>query len=273
MSDNDDVVVGRLLSRREMLGLIGAAGVTGAAFIVGCGDDGDDATATSAATRPGGATQAATSAATTAPTAASTSTGATPSCVVVPELTEGPYFVDEMLNRSDIRPDPSSGEVSEGDQLDITVNVSRVGGDGSCTPLANVQVDVWHCDALGVYSDVTDAGFDTTGQKFLRGYQDTDANGQARFVTIYPGWYQGRATHIHFKVRTEDGSEFTSQWFFDDALSDQVHAQGAYASRGASGRLQNSGDNIFGGSDGLLTLDVQPSGAGYAATFDIGLAL
>lgn len=183
-----------------------------------------------------------------------------------------------MLDRSDIRPDPSSGEVSEGDQLDITVNVSRVGGDGSCTPLAAAQVDVWHCNALGVYSDVQDAGFDTTGQKFLRGYQDTDANGQSTFTTVYPGWYQGRATHIHFKIRTDDGRsgagyEFTSQWFFDDVLSDQVHAQGVYASKGASGRLQNSGDNIFQGSDGLLTLDVQPSGSGYAATFDIGLQL
>jgi protocatechuate 3,4-dioxygenase beta subunit len=163
--------------------------------------------------------------------------------------------------------------VSEGDQLDLIVNVSRVGGDGSCTPLAAAMVDVWHCDALGSYSGVSDATGDQTGEQFLRGYQDTDANGQAKFITIYPGWYQGRATHIHFKIRTDDGYEFTSQWFFDDSLSDQVHAQGVYASRAASGRLQNDADSIYGGTDGLLTLDVQASGDGYAATFDIGLAV
>jgi hypothetical protein len=74
-------------------------------------------------------------------------------------------------------------------------------------------------------------------------------------------------------VRTDDGFEFTSQWFFDDALSDTVHAQGAYASKGVSGRLQNDGDGIFQGADGLLTLDVAPSDAGYATTFDIGLQI
>lgn len=269
MSDRDDVLIGRVMSRREVLALFGVAG---AALVVGCSDDDGDSPSPTAA-----ATDAPTSAATRAATGTAPSGGATatPSCVVVPELTEGPYFVDEMLDRSDIRSDPSDNSVSEGDQLDITVNVSQVGGDGACTPLANAQVDVWHCDALGVYSDVTDnaEGFDTVGQKFLRGFQNTDSSGVALFTTIYPGWYQGRATHIHFKIRTDDGYEFTSQWFFDDALSDEVHVQGAYASKGASGRLQNSGDNIFQGSDGLLTLDVSPSGSGYAATFDIGLQI
>jgi protocatechuate 3,4-dioxygenase beta subunit len=256
------------MTRREVLALFG---VVGAALVVGCRDD-DDASPTRAAT--GAPTSGPTPGATAASTAGQTTT-TLPSCVVVPELTEGPYFVDEMLNRSDIRSDPSGGNVVEGDQLDLTVNVSQVGGDGSCTPLANAQVDVWHCDALGVYSDVTDTveGFNTVGQKFLRGYQDTDADGQATFSTIYPGWYQGRATHIHFKIRTDDGYEFTSQWFFDDELSDQVHAQGAYASKGAAGRVQNSADGIFQGSNGLLTLDVESSGGSYAATFDIGLQM
>lgn len=274
MSDNDDALIGRLLSRREMLGLMGAAGVASAAFVAGCSDEGEKPRPASAATPPrGGATTGATQAATSAPTAASTSVGTIPSCIVVPELTEGPYFIDEVLDRSDIRPDPASGAVSEGDQLDITVNVSRVGGNGSCTPLPAAQLDVWHCDARGVYSGVRDPGFDTTGQKFLRGYQVTDASGQVTFTTVYPGWYPGRANHIHFKIRTDAGYEFTSQWFFDDVLSDQVHTQGAYASKGARGRLQNSGDGIFGRSDGLLTLDVRPAGSGYAATFDIGLQL
>jgi protocatechuate 3,4-dioxygenase beta subunit len=256
------------MSRREVLALFGAAG---AALIVGCSDDenGSTATATSSGGQPtAGSTQAA-----TATVASAQSTTTVPACVVIPELTEGPYFVDEMLERSDIRSDPSDNSVSEGDELGITVNVSQIGGDGSCTPLADAQVDVWHCDALGVYSDVADPSFDTSGRRFLRGYQNTDRNGAARFVTIYPGWYPGRATHIHFKIRTDNGYAFTSQWFFDDAFSDTVHAQGAYASKGVSGRLQNSSDNIFQSSNGLLTLDVQQSGSMYAATFDIGLQI
>src|SRR5207253_10058042 len=179
---------------------------------------------------PARATGAATVGATAAPLAA---TAAVPSCVVRPALTEGPYFVDEKLNRSDIRSDPSDGTVKPGAQLTLTVNVSRVSG-ASCLPLAGATVDVWHCDALGVYSDATDPGFNTKGKKFLRGYQTTDANGKVQFTTIYPGWYQGRAVHIHFKIRTSAtgaSKEFTSQWFFDETLTDQVHAQQPYAAK------------------------------------------
>ena len=268
MSDNDDALIGRLMTRREVLALFGVAG---AAIVVGC----DDGNGDSASSPTAGATRAPTSAATAAGTATGASTTTVPACVVVPELTEGPFFIDEVLDRSDIRSDPSDNSVADGDQLDITVNVSRVGGDGSCAPLANAQVDVWQCDALGVYSGVEDiAGqFDTSDQQFLRGYQRTDSSGQAAFTTIYPGWYMGRATHVHFKVRTDDGYEFTSQWFFDDAFSDTVHTQGAYASKGASGRPQNGDDGIYPGTNGLLTLDVAESNGVYATTFDIGLQI
>ena len=96
-------------------------------------------------------------------------------------------------------------------------------------------MDIWHCDAHGLYSDVSDPRFDTQGKKFLRGYQTTDSNGVAKFITIYPGWYQGRAVHIHFKIRSGSGPvyEFVSQLFFDDALSDQVYNQAPYDGRGA----------------------------------------
>ena len=272
MSDNDDALIGRLMSRREVLALFGVAG---AAFVVGCSDDSESPTSSPTSTATKGATSAPTEGAVATATGASGGTSVpVPSCVVVPELTEGPYFVDEMLNRSDIRSEPTDNSVVAGDQLDIIVNVSQVGGDGSCTALAGAQVDVWHCDAVGVYSGASDPGFDTTGKTWLRGYQVTGDNGQVAFTTIYPGWYQGRATHIHFKIRTEDGYEFTSQWFFNDAFSDTVHTQGVYADRGATGRLQNSGDNIFGQSNGQLTLDVASAGtSAYATTFNIGLQL
>jgi protocatechuate 3,4-dioxygenase beta subunit len=145
-----------------------------------------------------------------------------------------------------------------------------------CTPLSGVTVDVWHCDALGVYSDASDPGFNTKGQKFLRGYQVTDANGAAQFTTIYPGWYQGRAVHIHFKIRTdpdsETGYEFTSQLFFDESTTDQVHVQTPYAQKGYR-TLKNEGDGIYQQSGGQTMLPLTQDGQGYAGTFDIALQM
>jgi protocatechuate 3,4-dioxygenase beta subunit len=102
--------------------------------------------------------------------------------------------------------------------------------------------------------------------------RSSDVSGQVKFTTIYPGWYQGRATHIHFKVR-KDNQEFTSQFFFDDTLSDKVHVDGAYAEKGAAGRMQNDRDGIYGQSGGQLLLDVSENGSRYAATFEIGLQM
>jgi protocatechuate 3,4-dioxygenase beta subunit len=166
---------------------------------------------------------------------------------VKPELTEGPYFVDTRLERSDIRSDPTTGVLSEGLPLAITYLVSRIEGS-DCAALEGALVDIWHCDAEGVYSGVQDPRFDTSDQAFLRGYQVTDASGMATFQTIYPGWYSGRAVHIHFKIRTDpdsdSGLEFTSQLFFDDALSAAVYAQAPYADKGTQD-VPNSADGIF----------------------------
>ncbi len=174
-------------------------------------------------------------------------TTTTPSCIVKPQQTEGPYFVEEKLNRSDIRSDPADGSVKQGVPLRLVFHVSQVDGR-SCKPLTGAIVDVWHCDALGVYSDVTDRSFNTVGKKFLRGYQVTDPNGIVEFMTIYPGWYQGRTVHIHFKIRTDSASgrdyEFTSQLYFDDSLSDQIYAQPPYAAIGQR-TLKNDEDGIF----------------------------
>jgi protocatechuate 3,4-dioxygenase beta subunit len=189
---------------------------------------------------------------------------AAPSCIVRPQQTEGPYFIDEGLQRSDIRSDPGSAALSPGAPLHLSFAVSRIDGS-ACRPLAGVLVDVWHCDALGRYSDVDG----TRGQKFLRGQQLTNAQGLASFTTIYPGWYEGRAVHIHFKLR-RDTREFTSQLYFDDALSDAVHRQPPYARRG-NARVRNEQDGLFRRNGAQLLLPLARDGDGYAGRFSIGL--
>jgi len=192
-----------------------------------------------------------------------------PSCVVVPELTEGPYYVNENLDRSDIRVDTSDGSVSEGAVLTLDWVVSQVDGN-ACIPLQGVLVDVWHCDAAGNYSDVGGE----QGHDYLRGYQHTDGSGKARIVTVYPGWYQGRAVHIHFKIRTDAqasrGFEFTSQLFFDDAFSQGVYATGVYAAKGPQD-VMNANDQIYNQSQGMTLLDVVKDGNGYKATFELAI--
>ncbi|TAH48201.1 MAG: intradiol ring-cleavage dioxygenase [Chloroflexota bacterium] len=275
--DNDDLPIGKILTRREALALLGTIS---AAALAACAPGQTPTAPTNVPATKIPATNAPTTAPsqiapTVAQATATTASAALPSCIVRPELTEGPYFVDEKLNRSDIRSDTSDGTVSPGAPLALTVLVSQINGS-NCTTLPNAQVDVWHCDAAGVYSGVTDPGFNSQGSNFLRGYQTTDENGMAKFVTIYPGWYRGRAVHIHFKIRTNpsdaNGHEFTSQWFFDEALTDQVHAQPPYDVSGKR-TLLNDGDGIFRQSGGQTMLDVSRNGDGYAATFNIGLQL
>lgn len=199
------------------------------------------------------------------------------SCIARPEQTEGPYFVDEALNRSDIRSDPRTGELKAGVPLRLTFRVSRLSGT-SCAPLPGAQVDLWHSDASGRYSDVRGFGFasSTSGRQFLRGYQLTDASGSAQFLTIFPGWYGGRAVHLHFKLRAAPGSApgnaFTSQLYFDDALTEHVFTMEPYASRGRRW-MRNGDDGIFREGGQQLLLAAEPDGAGYAAAFDLGLLL
>lgn len=246
--EKSDRQLGQLLSRREALALL-RAGVT-TILVVGC--------------IPRKSTSA---------QASSTASDATlPTCVVKPEQTEGPYFVDEKLNRSDIRSDPSDGSIKDGVPLQLTLRVSGVSSN-ACTPLTGARADIWHCDAEGVYSDVNDRSFNTVGKKFLRGYQVTDANGTVQFTTIYPGWYPGRTVHIHFKIRTDATSgnyEFTSQLYFDDSITDQVHALSAYASKGQR-TLKNAQDGIFTDGGEQLLLKLTKTNSGYAGTLDIGL--
>ncbi len=270
---DDDLPVGRVYSRKEALALLGGAGVSLFAGVVGagCGSGGSDGASV-------------TPVVTVSPSPwVSPSPVASPSAspgvaVATPELTEGPFFVDEGLNRSNLLGDTTRASVINGAPFALAVNVYMLSG-ATVAAFAGAQVDVWHTDAVGAYSDEAGGGIqseDTTGQKFLRGYQVTDASGAVNFQTIYPGWYQGRAVHIHFKVRkAASGSqtyEFTSQFFFDDTLSDTVLAQAPYNTRGTR-TVRNANDGIYNEGGSRLVLNVSKSGSGYAATHNIYLAM
>lgn len=195
-----------------------------------------------------------------------------PACVLTPAQTEGPYFVDEKLDRSDVRNDPANGSIKPGALLTLDLTIASVDG-ARCAPVRGAIVDIWHCDAVGVYSDANDRSFSTRGSKFLRGYQTSGADGRVRFTTIYPGAYPGRAVHIHFKVRSNAQGrdlEFTSQFYFDDALTDRVHAAAPYA--GASERrTRNAQDGLYRRGGRELQLDVTPAANGYAAAYEVGI--
>jgi protocatechuate 3,4-dioxygenase beta subunit len=177
-------------------------------------------------------------------------------CVLAPELTEGPYYLPNERIRRDI----TEGKPGTPLQLRLTVvNAS------SCKPIRGAAVDIWHADASGVYSGV--AG--NTGT-FLRGIQKTDRTGLAVFDTIYPGWYQGRAVHIHLKVHLGGNVLHTGQLFFPDALSDQVYRAAPYKARG-NPDTPDDADAIYrnGGSRSLL--HPVKSGSGYVGSMVMGV--
>ena len=227
----------RLLTRREALGAVGAAG---AALAFGCGDSPTSPSAAATTTTP-------------------TSTNAT--CAVTPTETNGPYPSLTDLFRSDIR------ENKSGTVLTLTIHVVNV--SNGCAAVPNANVEIWHVDAAGDYSQY---GTQTT-QTFLRGIQTTNGNGDVTFTTIYPGWYQGRATHIHVEVTMAGRSVMVTQIAFPESINNAVHASGTYASRGTN-PMSNLSDGIF--SDSLSSEIVTPTGsvgAGYAATFQVGVSV
>jgi protocatechuate 3,4-dioxygenase beta subunit len=215
-----------------------ASAAAGAYVLLGCGDD-DSATSTAPGSTDTQTTQSAAD------------------CILAPEQTEGPYYVDNDLIRGDITED------REGVALDLRLTVQDA---QSCEPIENATVEVWHCDALGEYSAVN--GSDGS---FLRGGQRTDARGLARFRTIYPGWYQGRTTHIHVKVHVAGNEVHTGQLYFADSVTARINSGSApYNSRGAPDTT-NGADGIYaqGGEDSTVALAKR--GSGYVGRMSLGV--
>jgi protocatechuate 3,4-dioxygenase beta subunit len=219
------------MRRREMLAL--SAGAMASVALYACGADGDDDATESAA---GG-------------------TKTTPDCVLTPEQTEGPFYLDLAQVRRDIVEDRSG--------VPLALAVTAVDAN-TCEPIRDAAVDVWHCDALGTYSGQSVEG--TEGETYLRGIQLTDGNGLAEFATIYPGQYPGRTTHIHVKVRLggrqSDGTysgghvSHVGQLFTTDQRDAEVFALAPYNQNSAE-TLPRNADGIFreqGGSSAALAL-------------------
>ena len=227
------------VGRREVLGAMGAA--AGAALTFGCGSSPTSPDATASTTTTTGSTNAA--------------------CAVTPSETAGPYPSLVDLYRSDIR-DGKTGTL-----LTLTVKVVNV--NAGCAGVANADVEVWHCDSAGNYSEY---GTQTT-QNYLRGIQPTNSSGEVTFTTIYPGWYQGRATHIHLEVKTNGVSRKITQIAFPESINTTVYQSGVYASRG-SNPTSNLSDGIF--ADSLSSELVTPSGdptSGYAASCQVAISV
>jgi protocatechuate 3,4-dioxygenase beta subunit len=226
------------IGRRELIGAIGA---TGAAVAFGCGGSSSPTSPTTTST--------------------TTTTGSNSACAVTPTETIGPYPSLTDLFRSDIR------EGKSGTLLALTIKV--VNTNSACSPVSGANVEIWHVDAAGNYSQY---GTQTT-QTYLRGIQTTNDSGEVTFITIYPGWYQGRATHIHAEVTINNRSVKVTQIAFPESINNAVHATGAYASRGSNPQ-SNSADGIF--ADSLSSELITPAGDpsnGYTAAFQIGIAL
>jgi len=194
---------------------------------------------------------------TAATTTTSGSASSSPACVLTPALTEGPFYFDAGQIRRDIT------EGRPGTPLLLALDVVSA---SSCSPLRDAVVDVWHCDAIGLYSGYGSEG--TAGERFLRGIQVTNSDGRVEFDTIYPGFYRGRTIHIHFKIHLDERTAVTSQLFFPESVNDAVMTTNPYSDSGTRD-TRNSSDSIFTSS---TVLDVSADGGGYAASLVIGVS-
>jgi protocatechuate 3,4-dioxygenase beta subunit len=180
------------------------------------------------------------------------------SCVLTPELTEGPYYIAGEKLRRDIR------EGRPGARLTLRLAVVDA---ATCKPVQGAAVDIWHADAGGVYSGF---GAGSGNRTFMRGIQRTGADGVAVFDTVYPGWYAGRAVHIHVKVHVRGNVVHTGQLFFADAFTDAVYRRTPYSKR-PNRTTRNSGDSIFANGGSKSIVKVRRLGSGYAGNLTMGV--
>jgi protocatechuate 3,4-dioxygenase beta subunit len=171
-------------------------------------------------------------------------------------MTEGPYYLDDQVIRRDV----TEGKAGLPLRLELTVADAT-----TCATVPGLMVEIWHADAEGDYSGFGAGGSSTT---FLRGGQNADAGGKVVFQTIYPGWYRGRAVHIHVKVHDGD-TVHTTQLFFDQGLTEQVFTKSPY--QGHSGGTTNSQDSIYSGGGSTTVLKMTPSGDGYTGALTLGI--
>jgi protocatechuate 3,4-dioxygenase beta subunit len=244
------------VSRRRVLGALGAA--AGASVVAACGGS-----------NPTSPTSASTSTATT--TAIGGTVTPSGACAVAASETEGPYpdQTGMLGNQAFYRRDVTEGKSG----LALTLTMAIVNAAASCAVIPGAVVEIWQCDAEGHYSEYSQPGYNGAGQTFLRGLQTADANGQATFRTIYPGWYQGRATHIHVEIYVNGRSVKVTQIAFPETISAAVYRTGVYAAHGQN-TTSNSGDNVFadGTSTEMATL-VGDSSSGYTATITLGVSI
>jgi protocatechuate 3,4-dioxygenase beta subunit len=180
-------------------------------------------------------------------------------CVLAPELTDGPYYLPGEKLRRDIT------EGLPGAPLTLRLSVLDA---ATCRPIKGAAVDIWHASAAGRYSGEEANG--TVGRTYLRGIQRTDANGLALFKTVYPGWYPGRAVHIHVKVHLGGDVVHTGQLFFRDGFTDAVYKRLPYRSRGARG-VRNAADSIYGAGGSRSLLSMRTAGSGYVGSIGMGV--
>lgn len=184
-------------------------------------------------------------------------------CAASPAETIGPYPSLTDLVRSDIR------EGRPGTPVTLTITV--VNASSGCRPVGGAVVDVWQTDAEGRYSQYAQLGYDGRGDTFLRGLQTTDASGRVTLTTVYPGWYAGRATHVHVEVTVSGRSAKVTQIAFPESVNAEVYRSGVYASRGPN-PTSNARDGIFADSLAaeLATVTGSPT-SGYTASFTVGI--
>lgn len=199
-------------------------------------------------------------------------------CVLVPNETAGPYPLNLSGNNAMFRNNITEGR--PGLPLNLSINVVNI--NNGCAPIPNARIDIWHCDKDGYYSGYTNAGYlgsqNNVGQIFFRGIQLTDLNGQANFVTIYPGWYGGRAAHIHAQIFLGANAvlQATTQFAFPPAITTAVNGTSQYSTHGQN-PTTNTNDNVFSDTantnNEMLAVTANTTTGGYDATITVGIAI